>query len=134
MGNDLHRVAEVIPPPLLLDDRTIDLARRQVVRSDEALAEEALVVPQVEVGLRAVVEDENLTVLVRIHRASIDIQVGIDLEDRHGDPPRFQQATERGGRNSFSEAGNHAAAHHDNFHNELRAWYPDVCIKPLPAG
>ena len=42
---------------------------------------EALVVAQVEVGLRAVLGDEHLAVLERAHRARIDVDVRVELLD-----------------------------------------------------
>ena len=49
--------------------------------------------PEVEVGLGAVIGDEHLAVLIRRHRAGIDIDVGVEFEDGDGesagleDPP-----------------------------------------------
>ena len=45
----------------------------------QALVGEALVVTEVEVGLGAVVEHEHLAVLERVHRARVDVDVGIEL-------------------------------------------------------
>ena len=45
---------------------------------------EALVVAKVQVGFGAVVGDENLAVLERVHGAGIDVDVGIELLE--GDP------------------------------------------------
>ena len=47
-------------------------------------AGEALVVAEVEVGLGAVVGDEDLAVLERAHRARIDVDVGTGDEDVFG--------------------------------------------------
>ena len=52
----------------------------------QVLVDEALVVAQVEVGLRAVVGDEDLAVLVGRHRAGIDVEVGVQLQDGDGIP------------------------------------------------
>ena len=41
--------------------------------------DESLVVAQVEVGLAAVMGDEDLAVLVRRHGARIDVQIGVEL-------------------------------------------------------
>ena len=54
-------------------------------------AGEALVVAEVEVGLRAVVGDVDFAVLIRAHRARIDVQVGIELAQADFEAPRLQQ-------------------------------------------
>ena len=41
--------------------------------------DEALVVPEVEVGLAAVVGDEHLAVLEGVHRARVDVDVRVEL-------------------------------------------------------
>ena len=67
--DDLHGVAEVLAAALLGDDRRVDLAGGDVGEPAQVAVEEALVVAEVEVGLGAVVGDEDLAVLERVHRA-----------------------------------------------------------------
>ena len=67
--NDLHRAAEIVAAPLLLDDRQVDLAGRPVVVPRRDRVGEALVVAEIEVRFGAVVGDVHLAVLVRAHRA-----------------------------------------------------------------
>ena len=52
---------------------------------------EALVVAEVEVGLGAVVGDEDLAVLVRAHRARIDVDVRVELHVRDPQAARLEQ-------------------------------------------
>ena len=63
--DDLDRAAEVVAAALLGDDRLVDPAGRDVAELGQVLVDEALVVAEVEVGLGAVVGDEDLAVLVR---------------------------------------------------------------------
>ncbi len=79
VGDDLHRRAEVEPLALVLDDGLVDLSAREVVQSGKAAAGEALVVPEVEVGLGPVVEHVDLAVLEGAHRPRIDVQIGVEL-------------------------------------------------------
>ena len=79
--DDLDRAAEVVAAALLGDDRLVDPARRDVAELGQVLVDEALVVAEVEVGLGAVVGDEDLAVLVRRHRARVDVDVGVELQD-----------------------------------------------------
>ena len=64
VGDDLDRAAEVVAAPLLGDDRLVDAPGRDVAQLGQVRVDEALVVAQVEVGLGAVVGDEDLAVLV----------------------------------------------------------------------
>ena len=64
---------------------------------------EALVVAQVEIGFGAVVGDEDLAVLERAHGAGIDIQIGIELLQRHFEPAAFEQAADAGRRDALSQ-------------------------------
>ena len=57
----------------------------------KALVYEALVVAQVEVCLRTVVCNEDLSVLDRVHRSGIDIEVGIKLLHGHFIASGFQK-------------------------------------------
>ena len=87
MRDDLDRAAEVVAAALLGDDGLVDAAGGDVGELGQVLVDEALVVTQVEVGLGAVVGDEDLAVLVRRHRARIHVDVRIELEDaRPRDP------------------------------------------------
>jgi hypothetical protein len=49
-------------------------------------------VAEVEVGLRAVLGDEHLAVLVRRHRARVDVDVRVELLDADAEPARDQEA------------------------------------------
>jgi hypothetical protein len=51
------------------------LARRDV--------QESLVVADVQVCLRTVIGDEDLSVLERVHRPGIHVEVGVELLHRH---------------------------------------------------
>ncbi len=97
--DDLDGVAEVLAAPLLGDDRRVHLAGRDVGRAVQVGVEEALVVADVEVGLGAVVGDEHLAVLERVHRPGIDVQVGVELLHGHPQAAGLQQVA-RGTRRS----------------------------------
>ena len=63
VGDDLHGLAEVFAGALLVQHVPVDLAGGEVGELVEVLVDEALVVAEVEVGLRAVLGDEDLAVL-----------------------------------------------------------------------
>ena len=80
--DDLHGAAEVVAAALLGDDAVVDAAGGDVGVALDELVDEALVVAQVEVGLGAVLGDEDLAVLERAHGAGVDVEVGVELLDR----------------------------------------------------
>src|SRR5262249_44754966 len=66
--NDLDGRAEIIAAPFLAENLLVDAAGGDVVLAGRRKPSEALVVPEIEIGLRAVVRDEDLAVLVGRHR------------------------------------------------------------------
>ena len=111
--DDLDGRAEVIAAALLLDHGVVDLAGGAVVAPAHPGFEEALVVAEIEIGFRAVVGHENLAVLQRAHRARIDVDIRVHLEQRHAQSARLEQRAERSRRQSLAQRRNHAAAYED---------------------
>ena len=112
--DDLDRVAEVLAAALLGDDVVVDLAGGDVGAADEVDVEEALVVPDVEVGLGPVVGHEHLAVLERVHRPGVDVDVGVELlhRDAQAARPRSSRPRLRGGQ-PLAERGGDAPGHKD---------------------
>ena len=90
----LDGLAEIVAAPFGGEHRLIDRSGRRVRVARQVLVDEAFVVPEVEVGLAAVVGDEHLAVLVRVHRARIDVDVRVELLERHPQPAQLQQPAE----------------------------------------
>ena len=101
--DDLHRRAEVVAAALALDHRVVDPAGGDVRRARRVDVGEALVVPEVEVGLGAVLGDEHLAVLVGRHRAGVDVDVRIELLKADAQPACDEQAPDRRGRDPLAE-------------------------------
>ena len=93
--DDLHGLAEVVAAALGGEHRLVDRAGRGVRVAAQGLVDEPLVVAEVEVGLAAVVGDEHLAVLERVHRAGVDVDVRVELLHRDPQATQLQQATER---------------------------------------
>ncbi len=111
--DDLHRVAEVLAAALARDHLRVDLARRDVRRLAQLDVEEALVVPDVEIGLGAVVRDEDLTVLEGVHRARVDVEIGVELLHDDAQPAGGEQVAEARSRQALPQRGNDTACHED---------------------
>ena len=115
VGDDLDGRAEVVAAALLRDHLVIDLTGGGVVLPRGGDVEEALVVPEVQIGLRAVVGHVHLAVLERIHRARVDVQVGVELLDRDAQAARFQQQADGRRCDALAERRDHAAGDEDVF-------------------
>jgi hypothetical protein len=99
--------------PLLGDHIRVDLAGGDVGLPGERPVQEALVVPHVEVGLRAVLGDEDLAVLERVHRAGVDVEVRIQLLHHHAQTAGGQQIAEAGGGQALTQRGGDAPGDED---------------------
>ena len=91
----LHGGAEIFTTPLARDHRRVDAAGGDVVALLGIDTGEAFIVPEVEIGLGAVVGDEHLTMLVGAHRARIDVQIRIELAQPDAKAACLQQRTQR---------------------------------------
>jgi len=89
--NDLHGFAEIIAAALFGDDGVINLAGGGVVLLRHVDVDEALVMAEIEIGFRAVFGDVHFAVLIRTHRAGIDVEVRIEFEHGDFEAARFEQ-------------------------------------------
>ncbi len=96
VGNDLDGLAQVVAAALLQDDLLVDAARGQVVVARKRRVGEALVVAQIEVGLRAVVGDKDFAVLEGRHGSRIDVEVGVELHHVDAQTAALQQTADGG--------------------------------------
>jgi len=113
VGHHLHRAAEIVAVALLGEHLGVDLAGADAVGAPRRHAGEALVMPQVEIGLGAVVGDEDLAVLERRHRARVDVEIGVELPQTDAVAAFLQQRPQRRRRESLAERGDHAAGDED---------------------
>ena len=118
--DDLDRVPEVLAAALLGDDRRIHLSGSDIRRPGQIAVQEALVVADVEVGFGAVLGDEHLAVLERVHGARIDVEVGIELLHRHLQPAGGQQLSEAARGQSLTERRDNPAADEEMLGGGLR--------------
>ena len=76
---------------------------------------EALIVAQVEIGLRAVVGDEDLAVLEGAHGSRIDVEIRVEFLQGDFEAAAFEQAADGRRCDSLPERRDHAAGHEDVF-------------------
>ena len=127
MRDDLHGLAQVVAATFFGDDGFVDAAGGPVVLARELAVGEALVVAKVEVGLGAVVGDEDLAVLERRHGAGIDVEVRIELLQSDFQPAAFHQAADGCSRQALAKRRHDTAGHKDVLcrHRFLCCW--DLC-------
>ncbi len=94
--NHLDGRTEIVAAPLLGQDVLIDAAGGDVVLPIGGPTGKALVMAEVEIGLRPVIGNEALAVLVRRHRARIDVEIGVELSEPHRIAAGLQHRAERG--------------------------------------
>ena len=101
--DDLDGLAEVIAAALFGENGFVDAASGPVIVAGQLGVGEALVVAQVEVGLRPVFGHENFAVLKGAHRAGIDVQVRIAFLDGDFETATFEETTDGGSCNALAE-------------------------------
>ena len=111
--NDLHGLAQELAPALLGGDRLVHRPGCEVGAAVQALVCEPLVVAQVQVGLRPVVQHVHLAMLERVHGPGIDVDVRVELLEGDAEASGFEQPAQGGGGDSFSEAGGHSTRDED---------------------
>ena len=80
--NHLHRAAQVIAAPLFGNHVFIHLPRAEAVFARHGGVDEAFVVPQIQIGFRAIVGHKHFAVLERAHRAGVHVDIRVEFE--HG--------------------------------------------------
>src|SRR5271154_5325046 len=106
VGNDLNGRPEIVAAPLFCEDFLIDTAGSYIVLSGRRPPSEALVMAEIEVGLGAVIGDEDFAVVIGRHRARIDIEVGVELAQADLVAARLQKRAERRRSETLAEGGN----------------------------
>ena len=114
--NHLHRLAEIFPLALVVEHGLINLAAGEIVQAGEFAIREPLVMAEIQVSLRAVVEHINLAVLIRTHRAGIHVEIWVELLQRDLEAAVFEQGAERGRRQALAQRTHHAAGYKYVFH------------------
>src|ERR1019366_2848320 len=104
---------------LVVEHGLINLAAGEIVQPRELAVREPLVMAEVEVSLRAVVEHINLAVLIRTHRAGIHVEIRVELLQRDLEAAIFEQGAERGRRQALAQRTHHAAGYEYEFHVKI---------------
>jgi hypothetical protein len=107
----LNRRTQIVAAPFLRDHALVDAAGREIAVAARRGTHEALVVAEIQIGLRAVVRDEHFAVLERAHRARIHVDVGVELDHRHLEAAGLENGAQRGGGDAFAQGGHDTTGH-----------------------
>jgi hypothetical protein len=119
--DDLDCLAEVVAATLGGEHRLIDRTGGGIRTSGETFVDEALVVTEVEVGLASIVGDEDLAMLIRIHRAGIDVDVRVKFLHGDSQATHFEESTQGARRQTLSEGAHYSSRHEYVLgHSDLR--------------
>jgi len=81
--NYLYGLAQVLSFAFVVEDRLINLAAGEIVQAGQLAIRKSLVVAKVQVRFGSIVEHVHLAMLVRVHRAGVDVQIRIELLQNH---------------------------------------------------
>ena len=81
--DDLHGLSEVLAAPLLVQHVPVDLAGGKVGPAVQVFVDKALVMPQIQIRLAAVLGHIDLAVLIGAHGAGVHIDIGVKLLRRY---------------------------------------------------
>ena len=109
MRDHLHGGAQIFALALFVKHIPIHLARGKVGVAVQIFVNESLVVPQIQIGLCAVLGHIHLAVLIRAHGARVHIDIWVQLLRRHLQAACLQKPPQRCGGNALAKARNHAA-------------------------
>ncbi|GAA3711835.1 hypothetical protein GCM10022238_28380 [Gordonia hankookensis] len=88
----------------------------------------------VEIGLGTVLGDEHLTVLEGVHRAGVDIEIGIELLHRDAKAARGQKLSQARCGQSLAKGRRNTARHKDVFGVvHVAKWSQCVSRRPIQA-
>ena len=141
VGNDLHGAAQIASLPLPVQHVPEHLAGGHGRVPRQGLVHKPLIVPQVQVRLRAVVGDKHLAVLKGAHGAGIHIEIGVELLVLHPEAPLLQQPPQGRRADALSQPGHHAAGNKNMLHRDhslpaeyhIKNTFKFYCRRPPPS-
>src|SRR4030095_7491741 len=89
---------------------------------------EPLVMTKIEVGFRAVVQHIHFTMLERIHRPRVNVEIRIEFLENNAQPTQLKQRAERRRSQPFAQRAHNATGNENVFHQRaLRFARTSVC-------
>ena len=113
MGNDLDRAAQVIAVAFPADHLGVHLAGGHIAIAVQANIDETFVMPQVQVGFCAIIQDVDLTMLIGRHRPGIDIDIRVEFLNGDFYTALFEQPPDGSSGDAFADRADHTAGKTD---------------------
>ena len=113
MRDHLHRGAQIIAAPFLIDHILVNAPGGVIIALAHAGAHKALIMAEVQVRLRAVMGHIHLAMLKRAHGAGVDIDIRVQFQKGDLQAARLQDRAQRGGGDPLAERRDHAAGNKD---------------------
>src|SRR5215813_714702 len=115
MRNDLYRTAKIIATTLAGDHRVVNLASSEAILAAHGSGDVTFIVTEVEVGFGAVIGDEHLAMLKRIHGTWVHIDVGIHLEQSDFEATALQESANRRRRQALAKGRDDSTRNENEF-------------------
>ncbi len=115
VGDHLHGAAVVAPGALPLDYALVNLAAGGVVQPGKSNADKPLVMPHIQIRFRAILGNEYLPMLIGVHGAWVDVEVGVELADGDGVSSALEQPPKGGGGDALAQRADHAPGYKYQF-------------------
>ncbi len=109
MGNNLYGGSQILAPAFLVQHVPIYLSCGKVRKLIQIFVDKTLIMPQIQICLRAVLGHIHLPVLIRTHGAGIHIDIRIQLLSRHLQPSCLQQPPQGRRRDPLSQPRHNAS-------------------------
>ena len=113
MRNNLNSTTEIVTTTFFRQHVGIDTTSGEIVTTRHGRANETLIMSEVEVGFRAVIGHEDLTVLERAHGTRINVDVRIKLEHSDLKATGFQNGSQRCRSDAFPQRRNNTTRDKD---------------------
>ena len=119
--DDLDSAPQKRALPLPVQQIPIDPSRGDGAAARQALIHKPLIVAQIQVGLRPVIGDEYLAVLIGAHGAGVHIEIGVEFLVAHPQSPLLEKTAQRRRADALPQTGHHAAGDKYILHHQFPA-------------
>ena len=109
----LYGRAKILAPALLVEHVPVDLAGGKVRIFVEILVDEAFIMSEIQIRLRAILGHIDLSVLERAHRSRIHVDIWVHFLSSDFKAARLQQPSERSRSDALSESRDYASCNKD---------------------
>ena len=103
MRHHLNRFAQIVAAPFFIDYRFVNPSRGERIGFSSFDVGKPLVMPEVEIGFHTVYRNITFAVLVRIERARVDVDVGVELLNGNVISSCLEELTNRRGDDALTQ-------------------------------